>query len=108
MSAGSYAFIACTLRMACCTYSHHVSGDCSAHPGCLDTIAASLSGYCALASTASVAASTTDTLIEEVPRSIPNNNMANKILSLPQPIHPTSQLVHPPHRDAQPPTPLEA
>ena len=35
----------------------------------------SVSGYCAAAIHACVAASTTDTLIEDVPTSIPNNNM---------------------------------
>ena len=64
-----------TFLIACCTCSHHMSGLCSAQPGCKDFIALSTPGYWAEAMLCCVDASTMDTLIEEVPTSIPNNNI---------------------------------
>src|SRR6185503_9728350 len=55
--------------------AHQPSGDCSAQPGCKAMIGASSSGYCAEATTFCAAASTTETFTDEVPISIPNNNI---------------------------------
>src|ERR1700754_4492406 len=61
--------------MAIWVCSHHISGDCSAQPGCRAIMGDSSSGYCADASAFCDAASTTETFIEDVPISIPSNNM---------------------------------
>src|SRR5690606_2824890 len=54
---------------------HQEAGSCSAQPGCSDRIAASFSGYCVEAIFLFEWASMTDTFIDEVPKSIPNNNI---------------------------------
>src|SRR5688572_3669510 len=71
IAAGSYLRWACTLRIASCTCSHHISGDCSAHPCCTEMTSDSVSGYWALAIHCCEEASTTDALIDDVPMSKP-------------------------------------
>src|ERR1700679_3703800 len=75
MSAGAYKPELLHISIAFWVCSHHISGDCSAQPGCKTMIGDSSSGYCAEAITFCDAASTTDTFIEDVPISIPNNNI---------------------------------
>src|SRR5688572_30341134 len=75
ISAGSYVLPACAFFIACCTCSHHISGDCSAQPGCGEIIGDSDSGYWADALHCCVWASTTETLIEDVPTSIPRSSI---------------------------------
>jgi hypothetical protein len=72
---GSNLPVAFTFFIAPLIFCHHVSGDCSAQPVCNEMIVVSSSGYCAEAMHCCVSASTIDTLIEEVPRSIPSSNI---------------------------------
>src|SRR5687767_2909026 len=73
--AASKDFEARALRQASLKYSHQLSGDCSAQPLCRERMAASLSGNCAAATGCPEAASTTETLMEEVPMSMPSSSI---------------------------------
>ena len=61
--------------MAMQVFSHHIFGSCSAQPGCGEIMGISISGYCTEAIVARVTLSTTETFTEDVPKSIPRNNM---------------------------------
>src|SRR5256885_4416566 len=78
MSIGLYFFEACAMRIACCTSLHHLSGDCSAQPGFEEMMGDSVSGNCADAMQWCVCASTIETLMEEVPTSIPSRSIVGQ------------------------------
>ncbi len=57
---------------AAVTFSHQTAGSCSAHPGRGESMASSFFGLAALPTGLPVAASMSDALIEELPRSNPS------------------------------------
>ena len=71
---GLYFLVAFNFSIAWMVYFHQLSGDCSAQPVCSEIISASISGYWAEAIHTVVAASTTDTFIDDVPISIPSRS----------------------------------
>src|SRR6188768_42520 len=75
ISFGSYFPEALAFKMACCTFSHHISGLCSAQPFSREVIPVSVSGYCAVVIHCCVCASTIATLMEDVPISIPSSSI---------------------------------
>ena len=54
---------------------HHISGSCSAQPVCGQEIVFSVSGNCAEAINLPVEPSTTDALMEDVPKSKPKSSI---------------------------------
>src|SRR5690606_21103088 len=75
MSFGLYKPLWCVFFIASLVSAHQVNGSCSAHPALSERMGASDSGNLAETIRVFVVASTTETFIDDVPKSIPNNNI---------------------------------